>query len=85
MGLYDKLLTAGSGLSTHDGATPPTNPLATNASELHYTYSLNGKNFSTTNSQYQAYEDGVVNLLPNPSQLDLDGKTPPKYTDNLPR
>ena len=42
----------------------------TSESNLHNTYSLNG---NPTLSGY-----------PSPSQLDLDGVTPPKYLDNLP-
>ena len=66
MGLLDKLTKPGEGsiLSKHDGATPSINGLATDASELHYTYSLSGKNFSLVNSQFQNYEDGAVNILP---------------------
>jgi len=78
MGLLDKLTKPGQGsdLSKYDGATPSTNGLATDASELHNTYSLTGKNFSLVNSQFQNYEDGAVNILPPPSQLDIDGIDP---------
>lgn len=85
MGLYDKLTTQGSSLTAYNGNTPPTNPLATDASKMHYEYSLNGSSKNLVNSQYQQYLDGVPNILPNPSQLDLNGITPPKYTDNLPQ
>jgi len=84
MGLKDKLLQQGSNLTAFDGNTPPTNPLATQQSKMHYTYSINGIDFSSVNSQYQQYLDGVPNILPSPSNLDLNGATPPKYTDNLP-
>lgn len=41
------------------------------ASKLHNQYSINGN-------------PNVVNK-PQPSRLDLDGKSPKKYTDNLPK
>ena len=70
MGLLDKLTNEGSNLSQFDGATPPPSNIDVAGSNLHYNYSLNGN----------------PNLagFPNPSSLDLDGVTPPKYTDNLP-
>lgn len=70
MGLKDKLIQQGSNLSDYDGATPPAMPGAASNSRLHYQYSINGVPF--------------INGKPNPSVLDLDGVTPPKYTDNLP-
>lgn len=91
MGLYDKLTGQGSVLSiTGNGSTPSTNPLSTKASKLHADgasagYSLAGANASLVNTQYQQYIDGVPNQLPQPSQLDLNGVTPPKYLDNPPR
>jgi hypothetical protein len=89
MGLLDKLITAGSPLSYGSGITPTVNPGATQLSKLHADgnqpgYSLNGSDFSTVNTAFQAYNDGVINILPLPSQLDLNGATPPKYTDSLP-
>jgi hypothetical protein len=36
------------------------------------------------NMAFQAYHDGVGNILPMPSQLDLNGATPPQYVNNLP-
>jgi len=84
MGLLNKLTQQGSGLTAYNGASPSTNPLATQQSKMHYTYSINGVDSGTVNSQYQQYLDGVVNILPPPSTLDLDGLTPSKYTDNLP-
>jgi hypothetical protein len=82
MGLYDKLTKGGSPFSiTGNGSTPSTNPLATKASTMHAEndtagYSLSGKNFSLVNSQYQQYVDGVPNLLPQPSTLDINGVKP---------
>lgn len=90
MGLLTKLTTAGSPFSTGNGATPPVNPGATNLSKLHADgnlpgYSIVGANFSTVNAAFQAYNDGVNNVLPQPSQLDLNGTTPPQYINNLPQ
>lgn len=97
MGLLTQLTTAGSTLSKHDGATPPTNVLATNLSKLHANgdqpgYSLNGSNGAAVRSEYGEYEDGVNNSIPQPSQLDLNGVPPTispagqklPYIDNLP-
>lgn len=68
MGLLDQLTNNGSNLSEFDGATPPTPNFG--GSRLHNQYSINGR-------------PNVVGK-PNPSTLDLDGETPPKYLDNLP-
>jgi hypothetical protein len=82
MGLLDMLLTQGSPFTAApNGSTPPTNQLATQQSQLHADgnqpgYSLNGSDFSSVNSAYQAYNDGAVNFLPQPSQLDLNGQVP---------
>ena len=89
MGLLDKLTTAGSPYSYDNGTTPPTNLLATKLSPLHVdgnqpSYSVNGANFSDVNTAFQQYNDGVNNILPQPSQLDLGGTTPPRYIDSLP-
>ena len=70
MGLLDMLTTQGSNLSQFDGQTPPITNQDTQESVLHYEYSLNG------NPNLTGY--------PSPSQLDLNGVTPPKYEDNLP-
>ena len=84
------LLTQGSPYTAApNGQTPSINPLATQQSTLHADgaapgYSLNGSDFSDVNSAYQQYNDGVVNFLPQPSLLDLDGQTPPQYINNLP-
>jgi hypothetical protein len=88
-GLKDKLLTDGSPLSIANGATPITNPLATQQSTLHANgnqpgYSLDGSTAIDVISQYNLYVDGVANIIPQPSLLDLDGDTPPQYLDNLP-
>jgi hypothetical protein len=70
MGLLTKLTTEGSGLSEFDGQTPPVTNTNTPQSTLHYEYSING------NPNMPGY--------PTPSQLDLNGVTPPRYSDNLP-
>lgn len=91
MGIKDLLLDPlkGSNLTAYNGATPSINPLATKSSKMHAFgdtagYSLNGAYSSEVNKDYQAYLDGVPNNLPQPSQLDLNGKTPSQYLDNLP-
>tara|TARA_R110000803_G_scaffold108197_1_gene176435 strand:+ start:774 stop:989 length:216 start_codon:yes stop_codon:yes gene_type:complete len=70
MGLLTQLQTIGSSYSQFDGVTPPTPVGATNLSTLHDQYSLNGL-------------PSLLNV-PLPSQLDLDGVTPPKYLDSPP-
>jgi len=89
MGLLTKLQTAGSTFSIANGGQVATNPLATQQSKLHADgnapgYSVNGANASLVNSQYQQYVDGAPNILPQPSQLDLNGSTPSQYINNLP-
>lgn len=70
MGLKDKLAVDGSNLTQFNGATPGIMGGVKPKSRLHYEYSING--------------NPNMAKKPNPSQLDLDGLTPPKYTDNLP-
>lgn len=70
MGLLNKLINNGSTLTSFNGATPANIPGASDLSPLHNQYSINGN----PNMQKK----------PQPSTLDLDGLTPPKYTDNLP-
>jgi hypothetical protein len=89
MGLLDLLNNQGSNLTAYDGKTPKVNPLATKQSKLHADgnlpgYSLDGSNKFIVNNDYQAYLDGAVNALPQPSQLDLNGVLPSKYLDNPP-
>jgi len=90
MGLLNQLTTNGSTFSYGNGLTPSTNQGATTLSKLHADgaapgYSLDGSDFSTVNAAYQAYSDGVNNILPQPSQLDLNGLTPTQYLNNLPQ
>ena len=78
MGLLNKLTSQGSTYSYGNGQTPTVNPGATQQSKLHADgsqpgYSLTGANFGTVNAAYQAYNDGVPNILPQPSQLDING------------
>jgi len=85
-----KLETNGSVYTSYDGSTPSTNPLATIASQMHATqagsagYSLNGSGQSTVQAGWASYNDGSVNLLPNPSNLDLNGATPASYQSQAP-
>ena len=95
MGLLTLLTTAGSPYSYGNGTTPATNPGATTLSQLHANgnqpgYSLDGSNFTNVNSAFQQYNDGINNILPQPSQLDLNGQTPNvpgswPYLDYLPQ
>ncbi len=92
------LTNQGSILTPYDGTNPPINPLATQQSQMHADasgtpgYSLNGNSFGNVNGAYQAYLDGVGNILPQPSILDLNGAAPTitpggqalPYVDNLP-
>ena len=68
MGLLDLLPSSNLGL---DGATPALIPSAQPGSTLHNIYSIVG-----TPAQTQTQ--------PAPSELDLNGATPPKYLDNPP-
>ena len=81
MGLKDLLSTQGSPLSYGNGITPRINNGASKQSKLHADgnqagYSLDGSDFTQVNGAYQAYNDGVVNFLPQPSLLDIDGQKP---------
>lgn len=90
MALLDRLTSGpGSVLSTGNGTTPPTNVGATTLSKLHADndqpgYSLNGANAVDVRAAYNAYNDGVPNLIPNPSLLDLNGIRPATYRDTGP-
>jgi hypothetical protein len=70
MGILNKLTNEGSEYSKYDGANIPQMDNLTPNSPLHNQYSINGT-------------PSIVNK-PTPSNLDLDGKTPSKYLDNLP-
>lgn len=84
MGLLDKLQNNGSALTAYNGNTPSINPLATQLSKLHDSYSTTGDNANQVNADFQSYLDGTANALPQPSILDIS-VTPTKYLDNLPR
>jgi len=89
MGILTTLTTQGSAYTSYDGATPSTNPLATQQSKLHSDgnqpgYSLDGANANQVTSDYNAYNDGVGNQIPLPSLLDINGVTPTQYLNNLP-
>jgi hypothetical protein len=71
MGLLNMLTQQGSQLSEYDGQTPPPANIDVQGSTLHYQYSING------NPNMPGF--------PTPSQLDLNGVTPPKYLDNPPQ
>jgi hypothetical protein len=70
MGILAKLQDEVSALSQYNGATPPPANIDVSTSTLHYAYSINGN-------------PGLTGF-PTPSQLDLNGVTPPRYLDNLP-
>lgn len=87
MGLLDKLQQDGSNLTPFDGATPTVNQLATAQSPLHDSYSITGQNVGEVNNLYQQYLDGTNNILPTPSQLDLNAEPPtlsPQYWNGAP-
>jgi hypothetical protein len=69
MGLLNKLQDDGSAYTDLDGGDP-TIPIFSE-SKLHYTYSING-------------DPTIPGVIITPSELDLDGVTPPRYTDNPP-
>lgn len=87
MGLLDKFKTTGTGFSRYGANTPPVNPGATKESKLHAYgnqpgYSLNGGFTPEVRDAYAAYNDGYNNALPQPSNLDLYGKSQlTKYLD----
>jgi len=89
--LLDKLQKGGSNLTAFDGTTPRVNPGATKQSKLHASnqqpgYSLDGAFKGEVTTAYNSYLDGVTtNKLPQPSQLDLNGKIPANnYLSNPP-
>lgn len=91
MGLLNKLQQQGSTYSEYNGTQPPVNPLATPQSKLHADgvgmagYSLNGSFGTQVNNEYNAYLDGVTNVLPFPSNLDINGTNPTPYLQNPPQ
>lgn len=71
MSLINKLTSQGSPLTPYNGNQPPQMANLTPNSRLHNQYSINGNPF--------------LDNKPTPSQLDLNGVTPPKYSDNPPQ
>jgi hypothetical protein len=69
MSIINKFQKQGSTLSSLNGATPSIPVFAD--SKLHNEYSIIG--------------NPSIAGKPSPSNLDLDGKTPSRYSDNLPR
>lgn len=63
-----------------NGDTPSINPLSTNQSKLHAYgqgegypgYSYDGSKLDEVSSQYNLYNDGETNILPDPTRLDLN-------------
>lgn len=76
MGLLDKLRSGDTNLTPYDGDTPNINLLATYQSPLHDSYSITGNGAEAVNNLYQQYLDGTGNILPTPSQLDLNAVPP---------
>lgn len=82
MAILNKLKTIGSPYSKNNGATPTVPNFK--GSKLHYQYSLNGEYINVndkgeiTGTTMASAE--VMKLRP-PSLLDLNGKTPTKYSD----
>jgi len=85
MGILDLLRDKGSNLSKYNGTTPSANPLTLKSSALHSTsdgvagYSLDGGFAGEVRQAYNEYDDGHPNALPQPSDLDLNGKQPTGY------
>lgn len=69
MSILKKLTEKGTLLSVNNGSTPKT--IADYNSKLHNSYSIDG--------------NPVMKGKPKPSILDLNGKTPTKYMNNLPK
>jgi hypothetical protein len=70
MSILSKFTAEGSDLSQFNGETPPITNQDTPNSPLHNEYSINGT-------------PGLPGY-PTPSELDMNGTTPEKYSDNLP-
>ena len=66
----------GTSYSAYNGETPKTNPLTTKQSQLHNSYSIDGKNGSEVLKQYNRYLTKEPDVLPQPSEYDLGGKVP---------
>ncbi len=77
MGLIDKLRNDGSAFQSPAGLDAVSPQIgATRQSKLHRDYSLDGNHVADVNNQLNQYDDGVNNLIPVPSLLDLNGSRP---------
>lgn len=81
MGILSRLKTQKSKYSNLNGGTAPIQPGATKQSKLHAFndkagYGLNGNFQPEVSNAFNLYRDGIINNLPFPSQLDLNGKKP---------
>ncbi len=82
MGLREKLENEGSNFTKLSGGDGQINVGATKQSKLHGTqngeagYSIDGAFTNEVNEAFQEYDDGVINQLPQPSGLDVNGITP---------
>ena len=86
MGLLYMYFDDETNLASYNTAGQPNTILATNQSSMHY-YSV-GRNeyWQDVNNNYQAYDDGVSNNLPQTSQLSRNsGYTPSQYIYNQPQ
>lgn len=80
-GLLNKLTSEGSGFTKLSGGDGQINVGATQQSKLHAFgnqagYSVDGAFTGEVNDAFNAYDDGVINQLPQPSGLDLSGVPP---------
>ena len=76
MDLIELFNNKGSEYSAYDGETPKINPLTTKQSKLHNVYSIDGSNVSEIRRQFNLYLNGGNDILPQPSEYDLNGKVP---------
>lgn len=81
MGLKDKLVNQGGSIySKYNGGPGVINPGVEKTSKLHAQnqpgYSLDGSFASIVGPAYNSYDDGVTNILPIPSGLDINGVQP---------
>ena len=85
MGLLSLFEDDGSTYANGGQPGQPNTVLATRYSPLHIYSSGRDELFQEVNNNYQQYDDGVGNILPQPSQLDINnGYTPNQYRFNTP-
>jgi len=70
MSLLNKTINGDAKNQSFNGTQPPSSRFSTPTSKLHNTYSVNGV--------------PKLTKVPGPAKLDLDGKTPSQYINNLP-